>query len=109
MASKEQKERATIEFAAPLVKQAVLATEGVAGLYERPPITDGVLMTNIFGNVEIEVYVEVFYGCNIPEVSWNIQESVKRTLAEERSLKPSHINIHIEGVDFSNVKEDEAL
>ena len=95
-------------MAAALIKDVVLATDGVASLADLPPIAaDGVLITNLFGNVEVEIYVNVFFGSNIPEVSWNIQERVKTALAEQKSIRPGHINIHIEGVDFSNVGKEQ--
>ena len=99
MANREQKDRPASD-AQSAVEKAVLSTQGVSRLIEKQPITKGVLITNLFGKVEIEIYVNVVYGCNIPEVSWNIQERVKDTLAESSALEPSHINIHIEGVDL---------
>lgn len=103
MANKEQKEKTTLEQAEKLVREAVLETPGVASVQPAPPIMDGIFMSNLFGNLEIEIFVNVFYGANIPEVSWNIQESVKEKLEAETTLSPKHINIHIEGVDLSNV------
>ena len=99
MASREQKDK-TAADAQSEVEKAVLSTEGVSRLIEKQPITKGVLITSLFGKVEIEIYVNVIYGCNIPEVSWNIQERVKNALSQNTALEPSHINIHIEGVDL---------
>ena len=99
MANREAREKPTAE-AQSAVEKAVLKTPGVSRLIEKQPITKGVLITSLFGKVEIEIYVNVVYGCNIPEVSWNIQERVKDALLENSSLEPSHINIHIEGVDL---------
>lgn len=107
MASKEQKEKSAPDFVVPLIKEAVLSTKGVASLQEAPPIHSGVILTNLFGNVELEVFVNVSYGANIPEVSWNIQEKVKEALEKKTSIDPDHINIHIEGVDLTNVGKDE--
>lgn len=109
MATKDNKdkEKGTIEYVLPIVTQTVLDTQGVASFQPAAPIHQGVLITNIFGNVEIEIYVNVFYGVNIPELSWDIQENVKKALEEQTSLKASHINIHIEGVDLSNVRQND--
>lgn len=103
MPNKDQKEKTTLEQAEKLVREAVLETPGVASIQPTPPIMDGIFMSNLFGNLEIDIFVNVFYGSNIPEVSWNIQESVKEKLETETTLSPKHINIHIEGVDLSNV------
>ena len=77
MANKDQKEKTTLEQAEKLVREAVLATPGVASIQPTPPVMDGIFMSNLFGNLEIDIFVNVFYGSNIPEISWNIQESVK--------------------------------
>ena len=106
MANKEAREKWTIESVTPVITETILATEGVASLQPVPPISQGVLITNIFGNVDVDIFGNVFYGCNIPEVSWNIQERVKETL-ESSGIKADHINIHIEGVDLSNVRKNE--
>ena len=70
------------------------------------PLANGVLVTSLFGKVEIEIYLRVFYGCNIPEVSWNIQSRVKSALAAAGLPEPKHINIHIEGVDLKDGGEE---
>ena len=66
----------------------------------------GIIITNLFGSVGIDVYVNVFYNCNIPEVSWNVQERIKEAI-EAGGMNADHINIHIEGVDLSNVRKNE--
>ena len=95
------------ELLAKTVTDAVLKTHGVSGLVNMQPITNGVLITNIFGNVEIEIYLRVYYGCNIPEVSWNIQERVKKALSDSELPEAKHINIHIEGVDLKDAGKDQ--
>ena len=109
MANREvsEAEKGTVDFAARVISETVLATEGVASLLPVPPIHKGVIVTNLFGNVEVEIFVVVDYGVNIPELSWEIQERVKDAFAEQTSLTASHINIHIEGVDLSNVRKKE--
>ena len=107
MATKEQKEMSQSELLAKTVTDAVLKTHGVSGLVNMQPITNGVLITNLFGNVEIEIYLRVYYGCNIPEVSWNIQERVKKALSDNELPEAKHINIHIEGVDLKDAGKDQ--
>ena len=90
-----------------IIINTVLATEGVASLQPMPAIApQGVMITNIFGNADMDIFVNVFYGCNIPEVSWNIQERIKEAI-EAEGVRADHINIHIEGVDLSNVRKNE--
>ena len=105
MATKDSKEKNQPDLTS-VISEAVVKTGGVAGLVNMQPITNGVLATNLFGNLEIEIYVNVSYGCNIPEVSWNIQERVKKALYEYGLPEPNHINIHIEGVDLTHASEE---
>ena len=107
MATKEQKEKSQSELLYETVTDAVLKTHGVSGLVNIQPIANGVLITNLFGNVEIEIYLRVIYGCNIPEVSWKIQERVKKALLENALPEPKHINIHIEGVDLKDAGKEQ--
>ena len=106
MATKDQKDKNQSELLTKTVTDAVLKTHGVSGLVNMQPITNGVLVTNLFGNVEIEIYLRVFYGCNIPELSWKIQERVKSALANQGLPEPNHINIHIEGVDLKDAGKE---
>ena len=103
----ETKEKVSLEQASAMISKAVLDTEGVAGLYETPPISNGVFISNFFGNVEIDISITIYYGYNIPEISWNLQERIKRLLLENTTISPQHINIHIQGVNTDNVRKDE--
>ena len=100
--NKEQKEKNVPEAASAIVARTVLSIPGVASLSEAPPIHNGVFMTNIFGKMDVDIYLDVYYGSNIPEISWNVQVRTKAALHDEAGIDPDHINIHIEGVDFSN-------
>ena len=57
MANKEAREKWTIESVTPVITETILATEGVASLQPVPPISQGVLITNIFGNVDVDIFV----------------------------------------------------
>ena len=107
MATKDQKEKNQSDLLIKTVTDAVLKTHGVSGLASMQPLANGVLVTSLFGKVEIEIYLRVFYGCNIPEVSWKIQEKVKTALAAEGLPEPKHINIHIEGVDLKDAGKEQ--
>ena len=102
----ETKEKISMEQASAMIAKAVLENEGIASLADMPPISNGVFISNFFGNLEIEISVIVYYGCNIPEISWNLQEKVK-TLLENTNIAAQHINIHIQGVSTDNVRENE--
>lgn len=51
--------------------------------------------------VTIDLYIVVDYGVRIPELSWEIQESVKNSVETMTGLEVLKVNIHIEGVSFA--------
>ena len=109
MASKETgeiKEKVSLEQASLMISKVVLETEGVAGLADMPPISNGVFISNFFGKMDIDISINIFYGYNIPEISWDLQECVKKMLIEHTNLEPQHINIHVQGVNTDNVRID---
>ena len=50
--------------------------------------------------VTIDLYIVVKYGIKIPELAWEIQESVKNNVETMTGLNVAKVNIHIEGVNF---------
>ena len=46
------------------------------------------------------MYIIVKYGVRIPELAWEIQESVKNNIESMTGLTVDKVNIHIEGVSF---------
>jgi len=56
----------------------------------------------------IDLYIIVEYGVRIPEVAWNIQESVKKAVESMTGLTVVEVNVHIQGVSFEkDIKEEE--
>ena len=56
----------------------------------------------------IDLYLIVDYGVRIPDISWNIQENVKKTVETMTGLHVIEVNIHIQGIDFEKrTKEGE--
>lgn len=49
----------------------------------------------------IDVYIIVDYGVRIPELAWEVQESVKNNVETMTGLEVDKVNIHIEGVNFA--------
>lgn len=59
-------------------------------------------------NAVIDLYIVVEYGVRIPELAWEIQESVKSNVETMTGLNVEKVNIHIEGVSFAKAKAEEA-
>ena len=47
---------------------------------------------------EITVYIDVIFGCKIPDVSWNVQSAVKTAVRNAAGYDAKKVNIHIQGV-----------
>ncbi len=77
-------------------EKAALSVEGVASLTgKRLTLTKDKNQDLIF-----DVYLLARYGCRIPEMAWDIQETVKKEVAGLTETAISKINIHVQGVSF---------
>ncbi len=57
----------------------------------------------------IDLYIVVDYGVRIPDVSWQIQENVKKAVETMTGLIVVEVNIHIQGVNMDKeTKEEES-
>ena len=59
-------------------------------------------------NASVDLYVIVKYGVRIPELAWEIQESVKNNIESMTGLTVDKVNIHIEGVNFDDEEPEDA-
>ena len=55
--------------------------------------------------ITLDVYVIVEYGVKIPDIAWDIQDKVKKTLEEIVGMTVKAVNIHIQGINFNSKKE----
>lgn len=55
----------------------------------------------------IDLYIVVDYGVRIPDVSWQIQENVKKTVETMTGLTVVEVNIHIQGVNMDKENKEE--
>lgn len=49
----------------------------------------------------IDLYIIVEYGTKIPDIAWEIQENVKKTIETMTSIEVNEVNIHVQGVNFT--------
>lgn len=96
--------------------------KGVAGMYSsfangiaekfgaKKNQTKGVKVEMGEDAVTIDLYIVVKYGIKIPELAWEVQESVKNNVETMTGLNVEKVNIHIEGVSFErDVPETEIV
>lgn len=95
---------------------AVIASEetpGVAGMYTSIPgaiaeklgakknQTRGVKVELINDSVTVNAYIVIKYGFKIRQVCESVQESIKSNIETMTGMKVAAVNIHVEGVSFS--------
>lgn len=56
----------------------------------------------------IDLFVIVEYGVRIPDIAWQVQESVKKSVETMTGLSVVEVNIHIQGVNIErDIKEED--
>jgi uncharacterized alkaline shock family protein YloU len=97
-------------LAATEVKGVAAMSGGVAGgiaeKLGRKNLAKGVKVEVGDKETAIDLFIIVDYGIRIPEVAWNIQESVKKAIESMTGLSVVEVNVHVQGVSFEKeVKE----
>lgn len=72
--------------------------DGLAELLGREALHKGVDVRLAGERMEIDLYIVVEYGINIPEVAYNVMEKVKYTVERLVGVEVSRINVHVQGV-----------
>lgn len=94
-----------------LATQALLSVEGVrpasAGLVANLRLgrkgSSGVRISVSDGNppiVQVDTYIIVKYGLRLPDISWDVQESVKEQIERYTGYAVKEVNVTIQGIDF---------
>lgn len=102
------------EVIAVTAAMAAAGVKGVASLVGgiTDNITKNILRMNVTKGVKIswedevliiDIYVNVYYGFRIPEVAWDIQESVKNQVKEMTGEVAKAVNIHVQGVEMKQI------
>lgn len=73
---------------------------GIAEKLGKKNLSKGVKVEVGEKEAAIDLFIIVEYGVRIPEISWNIQENVKKAVENMTGLKVLEVNIHVQGVNF---------
>ncbi len=57
-------------------------------------------------SVVIDLYIIVEFGIRIPELAWEIQESVKNNVETMTGLSVEKVNVHIDGISFKKFESE---
>lgn len=101
----------SVEVVAKIASIAAAEIEGVSAMhrsfvgeftqkFSKKNASQGVRVEIVDEMTNIDLYLVVEYGVKIPELAWNVQESVKARVEEMTGLNVAAVNIHIEGIQF---------
>lgn len=56
-------------------------------------------------NIIVDVYLNVFYGYNVSEIAYRVQENIKNSLLAMIDIDINKINVHVLDVEFPKEEE----
>lgn len=74
---------------------------GIAEVFGRRNLSKGVKVVTKNDTTTVDLYVIVKYGYRIPDLAYEIQETVKSTIENLSGIEVDAVNIHIQGIDYS--------
>ena len=63
--------------------------------------TNGVKIQYGKNGVVVDVYINVLAGYSVPDIAYKVQENIKNGIASMIDVEIDTINVHVQGVDFS--------
>jgi len=73
-------------------------------------LTKGVKITMENDEVILDLNVVMKYGVRIPEIAWNIQENVKKSVESMSGLNVTKVNVRVVGIEVVDAeKTDDAI
>lgn len=82
---------------------------GIAEIFGKKSFSKGVKVEMTENDVKIGVSLTVEFGCKIPDVSWKVQEKVKREVENMTGLNVTEVNVYINGVHFPKEESTEPV
>ncbi|MDD5602981.1 MAG: Asp23/Gls24 family envelope stress response protein [Eubacteriales bacterium] len=79
---------------------------GIAGILGRKNLSKGVKVEVGEKEAIINLYIIVELGYRIPDVAWEIQEKVKKSVEMMTGLDVIEVNIHIQGISKAEQKNN---
>ena len=73
-------------------------TDGIVAALGRDGRTKGVRVVTEEGGCGFQISAVTKYGCNIPEIAWNLQEHVKKTVEKVIGVRVLRVDVLIAGI-----------
>jgi len=82
---------------------------GFAEMLGRKNLSKGVRVEVGEKEAAVDIFVIVEYGAKIPDVASRVQENVKHAIESMTGLKVLEVNVHVQGVSFPDVQEEQRV
>ena len=82
------------------VKGAVGICDSSSGIFGIKNKTKGVRVETKEDNISVDVDISVEYGANMAEVSWEVQDKIKKAVESMTGLNVLKINILVKGIEM---------
>lgn len=69
-------------------------------------INRGIIVDFENNNAKIDVFVNVKFGCSVKDVAFRVQENIKSSVESMTEYKVESVNVHVVGVNFSEIESD---
>ena len=66
---------------------------------------DGVKISYVNNSMIVDVYINVYFGYNVSEIAYRVQENIKNSIASMIEINIDKINVHVIVVDFSKSED----
>ena len=80
---------------------------GISEVFGKKSYTKGIKVDNSEKGLKIDVNIIVEYGARIPDVAYEIQNRVKKSIENMTGLNIEEVNVHIQGVNTEILKTEE--
>jgi uncharacterized alkaline shock family protein YloU len=82
---------------------------GIAEMLGKKNLSKGVKVEVGEKEAAVDLYLIVEYGIRIPDIALKVQENVKRAIESMTGLDVVEVNVHVQGVGFSQDNKDEDI
>ncbi len=73
----------------------------IASKFSKKNTNKGIKVSINENEAVIDINIIVKYGIRIPEIAWEVQENVKKSVESMSGLVVTKVNIHVVGVEFN--------
>lgn len=72
-------------------------------------LAKGIKVETENNKAKIDVNIIVEYGARIPDVAFEIQNKVKKSVEDMTGLKVEEVNVHVQGVNTQKITDEEPV